>query len=73
MIQIMTITPDMARHWLEGNTINRTVRAAMVEKYARDMAASGHPSPSKATRRMPSGTLPQTTWSSSSNPTLFTV
>ena len=39
MIQIMTITPDMARHWLEGNTINRTVRAAMVEKYARDMAA----------------------------------
>jgi len=41
-IERMTITPEMAAHWLENNnTNNRTVSEALVRKFARDMQ-NGH-------------------------------
>lgn len=36
--EVVTITPDMAREWLERNTRNRTPRWALVDALARDMA-----------------------------------
>lgn len=39
---LMTVTPEMAKHWLEtANTHNRPIRDTTVQTYARDMAA-GH-------------------------------
>lgn len=37
--QIVTLTPDLARRWLERNTHNRKPRPGRVEQYARDMTA----------------------------------
>ncbi|MEQ4205776.1 hypothetical protein [Actinopolymorpha sp. B9G3] len=36
---IVTLTPDLARKWLERNTHNRKPRPGRVEQYARDMTA----------------------------------
>lgn len=35
--ELVTITPDMARNWLECNTKNRKLRPSFVEKLARDI------------------------------------
>lgn len=35
--EIMTVTPEMAKEMLNGNTINRTVGNSVVERYALDM------------------------------------
>lgn len=36
---VMTITPNMAKAWLENNTNNRPVAPVVVERYRRDMLA----------------------------------
>lgn len=38
-VEVMTITPPLAREWMERNIGNRHMRAAVVERYARDMEA----------------------------------
>ncbi len=35
---VMLVTPELAVKWLEGNTHNREIRPALVERYARMMA-----------------------------------
>jgi hypothetical protein len=35
----ITVTPDLAIKWLEGNVHNRAVRDSVVQRYARDMKA----------------------------------
>ncbi len=35
--EIMTVTPEMAKEFLKGNTINRTVSNSAIERYALDM------------------------------------
>jgi hypothetical protein len=37
--EIVKVTPDMAREWLENNKINRRIRTQNVLKYSRDMQA----------------------------------
>lgn len=37
--EVVDITPELARKWLENNCVNRTVTHARVEMYARDMTA----------------------------------
>lgn len=36
---IVQVTPEVAKHWLESNTRNRSIRPRVVNAYARDMAA----------------------------------
>lgn len=38
-MQLMDVTPELAAHWLAGNTVNRNLRNRIVDMYARDMAA----------------------------------
>jgi len=38
-ISFVTVTPDVAKRWLKGNTVNRNVRVAKVNQYASDMLA----------------------------------
>lgn len=38
-VQLVTVTPDMAKQWLQCNTHNRSLRDRAVGDYARDMAA----------------------------------
>lgn len=37
--QWLEVTPQMATHWLEGNTHNRPIRDSVVNRYASDMKA----------------------------------
>lgn len=37
--QLVAVSPDLAAQWLGGNTVNRNLRARVVDMYARDMAA----------------------------------
>jgi hypothetical protein len=38
-ISFVTVTPEIAQRWLEGNTVNRSIRQGKVDQYASDMAA----------------------------------
>lgn len=38
-VQILDVTPDMAREWLENNEVNRNIRRKLVDAYRRDMEA----------------------------------
>lgn len=37
--EVVNISPEMARKWLENNCVNRTISHGRVEMYARDMSA----------------------------------
>lgn len=37
--EVVRVTPDLAREWLDRNTKNRNIRKATVARYARDMAS----------------------------------
>lgn len=38
-VEIVELTPELAREWLASNTKNRRIRKAVVDRYARDMAS----------------------------------
>lgn len=40
-VSYVTVTPETAQRWLDGNTVNRRIREAKVNQFARDMTA-GH-------------------------------
>ncbi|MFI8278556.1 hypothetical protein ACIGBH_27520 [Streptomyces sp. NPDC085929] len=56
-VEILTVTPGMAREWLKQNDHNRLIRPRAVTDYARDMAAGAWLMNGEAIKRAADGTL----------------
>lgn len=57
LVQIETVTPELAEDWLKGNTRNRPIRPHLITGYARDMAAGRWTLTGEAVKFAADGTL----------------
>ncbi|MFD7100790.1 hypothetical protein [Streptomyces xanthophaeus] len=56
-VEVLLVTPDMAKTWLKQNDHNRTIRSRAVADYARDMAAGAWLMNGEAIKLAADGTL----------------
>lgn len=56
-IELVNVTPDLARYWLSQNRSNRSMRRAVWRAYARDMVAGDWKLTAETIKLSPSGTL----------------